>query len=96
MLALVLLVPAPSLGVLAAMVFFPNTAIGALCFAASKLWLFGLPIVWRLVVDREPLSLSPPRHGGFGVAHFRFPGFGLAAASAAYLMRVIRSAQCVA
>ena len=43
-------------------------ASSTLCFAASKLWLFGLPVVWRLTVDREPLSLSPPRHGGFGMA----------------------------
>jgi len=64
-LALVLLVPVPSLGALAGMVFFPKTTLGAVIFAASKIWLFGLPVVWRIWVDRQPLSLSPPRRGGF-------------------------------
>ena len=66
-LALLLLVPAPSLGVLAAMVVFPNSPIGTVLFGLSKVWLFGLPLFWTLFIDRRPLSLSPVRHGGFGV-----------------------------
>lgn len=66
-LALLLLVPAPTVGVLAGMVVFPNSLLGTFVFGAGKLWLFGLPLVWRLVVDREPMSLSPPRHGGFAM-----------------------------
>lgn len=68
MLALLLLVPAPTLGVLAGMVLFPNTRLGAIAFGLSKAWLFGLPLAWRLWVDREPVSWSPPRRGGFGMA----------------------------
>jgi membrane protease YdiL (CAAX protease family) len=67
-LSLVLLVTAPTLGVLAGMVLFPDTRLGAVCFGLSKAWLFGLPLAWRLWIDREPVSWSPPRRGGFGMA----------------------------
>lgn len=66
--ALVLLVPVPSLGTAAAMFWWPELAIGKVLFFAAKIWLVALPLVWRLMVDREPLSWSPARHGGFGVA----------------------------
>ena len=66
LLSLLLLVPAPSIGVLAAMVFWPDTAIGKGLFMASKLWLFGLPVLWYLFVDKGKFSLSPARKGGFG------------------------------
>jgi membrane protease YdiL (CAAX protease family) len=65
LLALILLVPAPSLGAFFGMVVFPNSLTGVLIFGASKLWLFGLPVVWLSFIDRTPFSLSPPRHGGF-------------------------------
>ena len=60
-----LLVPAPSIGVFFAMVIFPNSLAGALIFGASKVWLFGLPVVWLRFIDHAPFSLSRPRHGGF-------------------------------
>jgi uncharacterized protein len=66
-LALALLVPAPSIGVLFGMGIFPNSLAGVLIFGASKLWLFGLPVVWLAFVDRAPFSFSPPRHGGFAM-----------------------------
>lgn len=69
-LALILLVPAPSIGTLFGMVIFPNSLAGALIFIASKLWLFGLPVVWLMFVNRTPFSLSPPRHGGFKMGVF--------------------------
>ena len=65
--ALLLLVPAPTVGVLAAMVLFPDSVIGSAVFAVSKLWLFGLPLLWQLRVERQPLSASPARRGGFRV-----------------------------
>jgi hypothetical protein len=68
LLALVLLVPVPSLGTAAAMFWWPELTIGKAIFFAAKVWLVALPLVWRLMVDREPLSWSPARHGGFGVA----------------------------
>jgi hypothetical protein len=66
--ALLLLVPAPSVGTAAAMFWWPELALGKVVFLASKIWLVLLPLVWLRVVDREPLSWSPPRRGGFGVA----------------------------
>ena len=67
MVALALLVPAPSLGVLAGMILFPGTLLGQGLFALSKLWLFLLPVLWLKLVDRERLSLSPLRLGGMGL-----------------------------
>ena len=69
-LSLVLLVPLPSIGVLAAMVFFPDTALGKGIFALSKVGLLAFPVLWYLVADKGRLSLSPPRKGGFGVGVF--------------------------
>lgn len=66
--ALLLLVPVPSFGTAAAMFWWPELTIGKAIFFASKLWLVSLPLVWRLMVDRDRLSWSPARHGGFGVA----------------------------
>lgn len=65
-LSLLLLVPAPSVGVLAGMVFFPDTAMGKGIFAFSKVWLLGFPLLWYLWIDKGRMSLSPPRKGGFG------------------------------
>jgi len=45
-LLLLALVPAPSLGVLCGMVWFPDTAFGKLFFGATKIWMFALPLVW--------------------------------------------------
>lgn len=66
LLSLLLLVPAPSIGVLAGMVFWPNTPLGKGIFMFSKVWLFGFPVLWYLLVDKGRLSLSPARKGGFG------------------------------
>lgn len=63
--SLLLLVPAPSVGVLAGMVFWPDTMIGNGIFMLSKIWLFALPSVWHKFVDKEQLSLSPAKKGGF-------------------------------
>ncbi len=63
-LALVLLVPAPSIGALCGMVLFPDSLPGVLLFSLSKVWLFGFPLVWTLRVDRAPLRFSPMRRGG--------------------------------
>ena len=66
LLSLLLLVPAPSIGALCGMVLFPDTAMGKTIFAFSKIWLFGLPVLWYLFVDKGKFSLSPARKGGFG------------------------------
>lgn len=69
-LALLLLVPAPSLGVALSMMIdgTQGTTLGKAAYFLSKVWILALPIVWTLWVDRQRLSLSPARKGGFGVA----------------------------
>ncbi len=85
MLSLMLLVPAPSVGLLSAMVFFPDTVLGKTIFTLSKVWLFGLPALWYLCVERGGLSWSAPRKGGFGVGVLS--GLGISAAIlSAYLL----------
>jgi membrane protease YdiL (CAAX protease family) len=58
MLALILLVPVPTLGVLCAMAWFPGVA-GQAAWAVSKAWLVALPLVWLIGVDKGALSVSP-------------------------------------
>lgn len=65
--ALILVAPAPTLGVLASMVFVPGT-VGQVLFGLAKLWMIAAPIIWRLLIERQPLSLSVPRHGGWRTA----------------------------
>lgn len=69
LLALLLLVPVPSLGVLCAMVWEPTsgTMLGQIIYAAAKVWILALPVIWRLWVERQSISLSPMRRGGLGV-----------------------------
>jgi membrane protease YdiL (CAAX protease family) len=43
----------------------PGT-IGSICYAIGKAWLYGLPLLWLLLVDRQRPSLSLPRKGGMG------------------------------
>ena len=62
-LALLLLVPVPSLGTSMAMVVTPGS-IGQIIFAVCKVWLLVLPVAWWLVVERQRPSWSPLRQGG--------------------------------
>lgn len=67
-LALLLLVPAPSLGAAASMLWWPGTPWGQGLFVAAKLWIVALPIAWWFGVERGRPSGSPAKRGGFGVA----------------------------
>jgi membrane protease YdiL (CAAX protease family) len=62
--ALMLIVPAPTFGVLAAMYWWPGR-VGEIVFFAAKAWMLALPVLWRLAVERHPISFSPARQGGF-------------------------------
>ncbi len=66
-LALLLIVPAPTIGTL---IGFGSreSALAIPIWLASKAWFFGLPVLWHVLVDRQYLSISRPKHGGFGVA----------------------------
>lgn len=68
LLALLLLVPAPSLGAWCGLELFAGTPLGAAIFGLSKLWVIALPLAWRVFVERKPISWSPARQGGFGMA----------------------------
>jgi len=54
---LILLVPAPSLGVAAAMVFGRGTTWGSVFFSLMKFWLLLMPAVWFAVVEKNRLHL---------------------------------------
>jgi membrane protease YdiL (CAAX protease family) len=78
--ALLLLLPAPSLGVWAGMIAWPDQALGKALFFLAKVWLFAFPLVWRLVIEKKRISWSKPVQGGFGV------GVGLALAISAFIV----------
>jgi uncharacterized protein len=75
--ALLLLVPAPSVGAAAALFWWPEHPIGKVLFLAAKIWMVLLPLIWLLVVDRSRLSWSPATQGGFKIA--AVTGLGIAA-----------------
>jgi membrane protease YdiL (CAAX protease family) len=62
-LALLFLVPAPSLGTAMAMWLMPGTA-GVLVYAICKVWICVLPLVWTLRIDHGRLSWSRAPRGG--------------------------------
>ncbi|MFW5845801.1 MAG: CPBP family intramembrane glutamic endopeptidase [Planctomycetota bacterium] len=76
-LALLLIVPAPSIGVLAAFYVWPGTALGSIIWGASKLWLLLLPLLWHRFVDAEPLIVRRPRLHGWQAG--LFSGLAIAA-----------------
>jgi membrane protease YdiL (CAAX protease family) len=78
-LALALVVPAPSIGAACAFFLWPGP-IGQAAYTAGKVVLYGLPLFWRLFVDRERLSWSPPRKGGW------LAGLGLGLALSAAIL----------
>lgn len=67
-LAVLLLVPVPSLSTAAAAFWWPGSGFGQGLFIAGKLWLVMFPLVWWLKVEQGGWSWSPARRGGFGVA----------------------------
>jgi len=81
--ALSLLAPVPSLGVIAAMVVAPGR-LGHSVFAAAKLWLVLFPAFWYLHVEKGPPSWSPPRRGGFCAGLLGGLGIGIVIAAVGY------------
>jgi CAAX protease family protein len=80
-LALLLLVPVPTLGVCGTMVFFPGP-VGMAVWSASKVWILAFPLVWTRFVEREPVRLSRPKRAGlvFGLASGLVAGLAIVAA----------------
>jgi len=81
--ALVLLAPAPTVGILAAAHW--TGPVGQFVWAATKLWLVALPAVWYLCIDRGRISLSPVRQGGIAAGMLSGVGI-LIAVVAAYAL----------
>jgi uncharacterized protein len=67
--ALLLLIPAPTIGVFLAMVPDATRGLtwGAAAYVACKVWILVFPALWLLLVERGRLSLSPVRQGGLKV-----------------------------
>jgi membrane protease YdiL (CAAX protease family) len=61
--ALLMLAPVPSIGVIMAMVVAPRP-IGKTLFTIAKLWLLAFPTAWYLLVEKGRPSWSTPRQGG--------------------------------
>ncbi len=72
-LALLFLVPAPIVGTAVGMVLYPGP-VGSAVYGLSKLWMWVLPALWWLAVDKAKPGWSKPDKGGFAVA----AGLGLA------------------
>jgi len=64
--ALLLLAPAPTLGVIAALLM-KDSSLGVALWMFAKVWLLAFPLAWHFLVDKASASLSPMRHGGLGV-----------------------------
>jgi membrane protease YdiL (CAAX protease family) len=53
LLALLAIVPAPTLGLIAALYIWPDTAAGQTIYAALKLWLILLPVAWIVLIEKH-------------------------------------------
>lgn len=68
LLALLLLVPAPTIAVIIAMIVIPGTVIGQAVFMASKVWIFLLPVIWHMRVDKQRPHIPWPTGKGMAAA----------------------------
>jgi membrane protease YdiL (CAAX protease family) len=66
LIALLLIAPIPSLGVIMAMVVAPGP-VGKAIFTTAKIWLLVFPAAWYLLVEKGRPSWSPPRQGGLAI-----------------------------
>ncbi len=57
--ALAVLVPAPTIGVLLAMYFVPGP-VGQVFYGASKAWILLVPLLWLLLIDGARPNVSSP------------------------------------
>ena len=63
--SLLLLIPAPSVGVLFGMVLLPDSPLGKGVFAFSKLWILLLPALWFFFFEGHAVPRSRTAPGGF-------------------------------
>jgi membrane protease YdiL (CAAX protease family) len=50
------------------MILWPGTPAGQVLFTIAKVWVFVLPALWFVGIERRRPSWSRPRLGGFGMA----------------------------
>ncbi|MFA9477716.1 CPBP family intramembrane glutamic endopeptidase [Phycisphaerales bacterium AB-hyl4] len=62
--ALLLLVPMPSIGVFLAMIAMPDTAVGKGVWTFSKIWLALFPLAWFLLIERGRIRMPRPTRAG--------------------------------
>jgi len=86
--ALALLLPAPTLGAAAALILFPGAALGRGLYAACKVWILLVPLLF-LVLERRPPAVSRMRLRD--VATGTWMGVVMAAAVLAAYLLVRRS-----
>ena len=67
LLSLLLLIPAPSVGVLFGMILFPDTPMGKAVFMWSKIWILLLPAVWIFFLEGGKMPRSKTEPGGYRV-----------------------------
>ena len=71
LLAILLIAPAPIIGVWLAFQWKnpdgSSTAMGYAAFVIGKLWMLLGPWAWWCLVEKQRPSLSPSRHGGYGL-----------------------------
>ena len=75
--ALAIIVPAPTIGALVSFWIAPG-AIGLAVYAVCKAILYLTPALWSRFVDRQPLSASPARNGGWFIGLFSGVAIGAA------------------
>ncbi|WP_372845786.1 CPBP family intramembrane glutamic endopeptidase [Pontiella sp.] len=65
--SLLLLIPAPSVGVLFGMILFPGTPIGKGLFLFTKIWLLAMPALWFFLVEKGLPTPGKTGRGGYAV-----------------------------
>lgn len=66
LLSLLLLIPAPSIGVAFGMMLLPGTSVGQGLFICAKIWILLFPAAWLFVVERKTFTTNRTASGGFG------------------------------
>jgi CAAX protease family protein len=68
MLALLLLVPVPSIGIYIAAYGSPGSTFAKVFFGLCKLWLIAMPLAWYLFVDKQRVCIPRPSRKGMAAA----------------------------
>lgn len=63
--SLLLLIPAPSIGVLFGMILFPGTALGKGLFGLTKLWMLVFPALWFFFAEGGSFPRGKTQAGGY-------------------------------